>query len=83
MRIDKRMLDSVDAETDFGRIICCALYLNEKSKKHENGATIHEQVALLTLKGNDAVQIANKTGFETRTVIYALSDITAYCEARG
>jgi hypothetical protein len=83
MRIDKRMLDSVDAETDFGRIICCALYLNTKAKKHENGATIHEQVALLTLKGNDTGSIARKTGFEEITVRGALLDITAYCGARG
>jgi predicted transcriptional regulator len=83
MKIKKEILDSVNAESDFGRIICCALYLNTKEKKQRTGITIHEQVATLTLQGKkDIDNIAHVTGFEKATVKSALLDIIAYCERR-
>ena len=83
MKVNKKLLDIVDVGTDYGTIICCAIYLNKKKADNaEIGVTVHEQVALLTLKGNDAPSIAKKTGFETKSVCSALFDITAYCGAR-
>jgi hypothetical protein len=81
MRVDKRILESVNAEANFGQIICCALYLNAKAKKDKAGAAIHEQVAILRLQGNDEAAIARKTGFEKQTVHGALKAIAAFCGA--
>ena len=83
MKIDKELMDAVDVGNNYGVIICCAVYLTaKKSEKAEIGATIHEQVAILTLKGNDVPAIVRKTGFADKTVCSALYDISAFCGAR-
>jgi len=79
MKIRKELLDIVDVGSNYGRIISCALYLNSKAQKDEIGATVHEQVALLKLKGHDEKSIARKTGFEEKNVCGALRDISNYC----
>jgi len=83
MKVKKELLESVDADSPLGQVICCALYLNSKIKKDEVGGTIHEQVALLRIKEKDDNAIARKTGFEQTTVTSALRDIVNYCGARG
>jgi predicted transcriptional regulator len=82
MKVNKEILEIVDVNSNFGKIICCSLYLNAKSKKNEISATVHEQVALLTLKGNDIPSTAKKTGFDEKTVRDSLSDIAAMCGAK-
>jgi hypothetical protein len=83
MRVNKKLLDIVEAETDFERIICCALYLNVKSKAGEIGGSIHEQVALEVLRGNYVIEtIARVTHFEETIVKDAICDIANYCAAR-
>jgi len=79
MKVEKRILDSIEADSDFGRIIACAMYLNEKAKKHEVGGTVTEQVALLTIKGNEEKKVAQKTGFNLQTVKTELENIIAFC----
>jgi hypothetical protein len=87
MKVNKKLLDSVKAETNYGTVICCAIYLNhKKTEKMEIGDTVHEQVALLTLKGDDVPAISKKTGFEGKTVCAALYAIINFCgagEAQG
>jgi len=78
MKVNKKLLDSVDVGGKYCVIICCAVYLNTKK---EVGTTIHEQVAWLTLKGKDVSTIVRETGFEEKTVCGALHDITAFCGA--
>jgi len=80
MKVNKRILDSVEAESDFGRIICCALYLNGKAKAGEAGGTIHEQVAREIMRGNYVIETISKvTHFDEPIVKDALSDIVAMC----
>jgi len=80
MKIKKALLDDVNVGSPLGRIICCAIYLN--TKKDKIGPTVHEQVAQLTLKGNDTGSVARKTGFEESSVRAVLNDITAFCGAK-
>jgi hypothetical protein len=82
MKVKKELLESVDADSPLGQVICCALYLNSKIKKDNVSGTIHEQVALLRIKEKDNGAIARKTGFEKTTVQGALRDIANFCGAR-
>jgi hypothetical protein len=89
MKVKKEMLDNINADSGFGRIICCALYLNSKELKNEFGNTIHEQVAEKILSGQfyydnyDIETIAGEILVDKRIVKDALRDISAMCGARG
>ena len=80
MTVENRILESVEADSDLGRIICCALYLNAKMKNGEIGGSIPEQVALEILRGNYVTETISKViHFDEAIVKDALLDIAAFC----
>jgi len=80
MKVNKRVLESVDADSDIGRIICCALYLNGKAKAGEADGSLHEQVAHEILRGNYVIEtIARVTHMEQVIVQNVLREIVAMC----
>ena len=76
MKVNVNNFKVIGANTIYGKVIACSMYLaNKIYQKEKLGNTIHEQVADLLVKGNDIITIAKTTGFEEKTVREAICDI--------